>query len=368
MKYLLTVLTCLMLIACGENKSKKTSVSTDDYLHVIDLNKAKVSNIRASELFTGITPIVLETTKESLFGAVNKAVITSDYIIILDIAIANALFLFRKDGTFVHKFGRVGGGPGEYVNIWDFCYDGTTETIYTLDTQQRRISLYNIHTGEFLKSINLNRINGLSSNIYCQAGELYIDLKHSTSNEKHILNRINQSTGEIEESWFDLETYNQNIDYIGKSFLFGDGSSLKFSSFLMSSIMLFEKGKITPFLTFAPEYTLEKKDLKNIDFSGDYFELVNKLSRTRKVHNISDYFEHKDLIFLKFGLDPRMIVYNQKTKEAITRGLLNDFFYAEDFLRAKNNETDPIFIAKDDKGFYDLRLLKKEDLNENLHQ
>jgi len=249
MKHLFTTLICLMLIvSCERNK---TSFSIDDYLHVIDLNKTEPVELKLSELFANVTPIVLETTQQSLIGKIDKVVVTSEYIIVLDLSIADALFLFTKDGTFLHKFGRVGNGPGEYVSVWDFCYD-TTGTVYMLDAQSSRINLYDIHTGSFLKSIKLNVENGFSRYIYYQAGELYADLSYfENENGRYLLNRINKSTGSIEESWFDLETYSKNVDYIRRNpFFFGDGNSFKFHTFFMDGMMSVEKNKIIPFLAF----------------------------------------------------------------------------------------------------------------------
>ena len=105
MKHIFTILISLMFITLCEGQ-KAPSVA--DYLHVIDLDKAKPEIVNMSEVFANITPIALETTKESLLGMINKVVVTPEHFIVLDGAIAKALFLFKKDGTFVRKFGRVG--------------------------------------------------------------------------------------------------------------------------------------------------------------------------------------------------------------------------------------------------------------------
>jgi len=348
MKHLFTTLICLMLIASCE--SNKTSSSTDDYLHVIDLSKTEFADIKLSELFTKVTPIILETTKQSLIGYISKVAITSEYIIVLDHTV-KALFLFAKDGTFVRKFGRIGNGPGEYSHVSDFCYDNTTETIYML-CNNGMVNLYNIHTGFFLKSIKLN-VNGYSRYIYYQDGELYTDLSYfTTESENYLLNRRNQSTGNIEEAWFDVEKYAKNIDYtVRNPFLFGDGNSFKFHTYFMDGIIQVKKGKITPFLAFTPKYTLEKKDVQGLDFSdGAGRNIYETLIKTNKVFNIRTYFEHKDVIFLDFrlgGLAYRTLIYNQKTKDFKAGNVFNDLMYKE-----INLYSSPQFIACDDNGAY----------------
>jgi len=351
MKHILTTLICLMLLitAC---ENKKVSFSLEDYLHVIDLNKTEFVDIKLSELFASVTPIVLETTKESLIGNISKAVITPEYIIVFDASVAKALFLFRKDGTFLHKFGRVGNGPGEYSHIASFCYDNATGTIYMLDFHTNNVNLYDIHTGEFLKSIKLKNDNGFSQSIYYHAGELYTGLSNFTNNnEKKLLNRRNQATGSIEKSWFDLEIYSKNIDYIGTNpFLFGDGNSFKFHTFFMDGIMSVEKGKITPFLTFTPEYTLENNDLNSLNLDNIALEFYTKLPKTNKVFNINTYFEHKNLLFLQFNLSsvfPQTLIYNQKTKDFRVGKTLDDILFEE-----TAPYYFPQFVAYDDNGLY----------------
>jgi len=373
MKYLLQSLICLILLtACERNTKNNTSFSVDDYLHVIDLNKT-APEIPLSEVFAKVTPIVLETTKESLLGCVNKVIATPKYLIVYDGLVANALFLFKKDGTFLHRFGSIGKGPGEYSSISDFCYDETTGTIYMLDFQTNRVNLYDIHTGSFLKSIQLRNNNGFSQSIYYQNGELYTDLRNFTNeNERYLLNRRNQSTGDIEEVWLDLKTYSKGIDYLDKvPFLFGDGNSFKFNTFFMDGIMSIEKNKITPFLAFTPEYTIDMNDLKGQDLNLRMPYAGINWVKTNKVYNIRAYFEQKNLIYLEFllglGRKFKKVLYNQNSREAKYIGHFDDLIFKEE---AKGYQYfSPMFIAYGNNGlFSDLEYNDMKNLKELLEK
>jgi len=377
----------MLVTACERNTKNKTPFSTDDYLHVIDLNKT-APEIPLSEVFASVTPIVLETTRESLIGRINKIIATPEYLIVLDKSIANALFLFKRDGTFVHKFGRIGGGPGEYSKISNFCYDKATGTIYMLDFQTNRVNLYDIYTASFLKSIQLqNNYKGYSRFIYYHGGELYTDLESFPGPVEHLLYRRNQTTGEIEETWFDIETYSKNIDYAGWNlFLFGDENSFKFHTYFMDGIMQVEKDKITPFLAFTPEYTIDKGDLKDLDLKSDGdtpvdIEIYSHMLKHNKVHEIGPYFEYKDLIFMGFcfGAYPKALIYNKKTKDSkyVHYMFENDLLYKE-VNKDKNSEFSQYlstFIAQDDNGLYAIqdgqtvdnlkKLLKHDRITEN---
>jgi len=336
----------MLIAACGENKSKKTSFSTDDYLHVVDLKN--VSEIPLSAVFASVSPIVLETTKNSLIGDISKVIATPEYLIVFDKGIAKALFLFKKDGTFVHKFGRIGGGPGEYTNIYDFCYDKATCTIYML-CDNGRVNLYDIHTGSFLKSIQLQNHNSFSADIYYHGGELYTTSRNfANKNERYLLSKRNQKTGEIEKSWFDFETYSKNIENIGLNpFLFGDDKSFKFNTSLMDGIMQVENGKITPFLTFNPEFLINTDDLKVFDSKAGNINVHMQGLSLRKLFGVFEYCEHKDLILMRFFSGPQIILYNQKTKESKSMPALKDaLMFKDDILSF------PGFTAQDDNGVY----------------
>ena len=163
----------------------------------------------------------------------------------------------------------------------------------------------------------------------------------------------------ITESWFDLETYSKNIDYPGskKPFLFGNGNSFKFNTFFMDGIMQVEKDKITPFLCFTPEYTVDIADLKKLDKNID-FMVAFHLSVRNKVHNINAYFEHKDLILLDFflttdaGVTIKKVIYNQKTKESKYVAIISDLFYKENDGDSDIPKYCPQFIGYDDNGLY----------------
>jgi len=136
----------------------------------------------------------------------------------------------------------------------------------------------------------------------------------TNEDERYLLNRINQTTGKVEEAWFDFETHSKNVNYnvISSPFLSGD-KSFKFKTPLMDGIMLIEKGKITPFLTFPPEYVYTKDDFKELE-PNTHIPLY--LMNIRKVSNVSIYCERKDFIFMVFLMQtPKKLIYNKETRE-----------------------------------------------------
>lgn len=362
MKHLIAIFFVILLMTCTNNT--KQELSENQNVHVIDIENIDHSNnLKLSELFKDVTPIILETTQESLIGHINKIVITSDHIIILDNMISNAIFIFDKNGLFLRKLGRLGTGPGEYTSISDFCCD-MLHNVYVLDFQSQKINQYELKTGEFKKTIPLDRENGMSWFVEVFDNELYTNLGFFNKEEaREILIHRNKKTGKIIDSWFDVDRYSLNIDFISNNnkspFLCKNDSSFKFKSFFMDSIMAFENNRIIPFLTFTPKFKLDNVDVSNIDFdNSDFF---SSLSRKNKIFDVFTYIEHEDLIIIQFflGLDARTIIYNQKEQETISVNFfIDDLIYNE----IENRQSYPNFLTFDQNGVY--AWLNYDNINE----
>jgi hypothetical protein len=87
--------------------------------------------IKTSELFSIIGPVILETTDNSLLKDISKSYLTKDYIFIKSV---HALFIFDRKGHFLRKIERIGNGPEEYARLSDFDVDEKTNNIYIKQT------------------------------------------------------------------------------------------------------------------------------------------------------------------------------------------------------------------------------------------
>jgi hypothetical protein len=363
MKRLTIILISVITLSCNN----KIDIVKNDNLHIIDLSKIDLSkNIKVSELFSDVTPIVLETTNESLIGHISKMVTTPNHIIIMDNIISNSLFVFDKNGYYLHKIGMIGTGPGEYVSISDFCFD-MYNTIYLLDFQSQNINQYELDSGKFIKTIKLKNEDGMSWFIGYNNDQFYTNMGLFKQKNKNILNQRNSTTGIVNHSWFDLEIYSKGIDFISNNskspFLFSNDNTLKFKAFFMDTIMMIDNNQIKPFLTFTPEYCLNKKDVESIDFAKT--DSFTKLSKKNKIYDLFTYIEHNDLLILQFflGIDVRTIIYNQKEKSIVSVNFfIDDIIYKKDI----DHLTFPKFLNFDENGIFawldynEMVLLKKD--------
>lgn len=123
---------------------------------VIPVDSSKVQTLRidpsnamggnASDFFSEINYIPLETTDESLFGSISKLEITENYFIILD-RNTRSILIFNKNGKFHTKIKGTNGAP-----IWDFSVNKIAKEIrYSRD--QYKTYTYCDYNGKELRTL-----------------------------------------------------------------------------------------------------------------------------------------------------------------------------------------------------------------------
>ena len=96
------------------------------------IDPAFASGVPVSQVFE-VNYIPLETTKESLFGTINKLEINDQYFIIFDRS-TNAILLFDKKGKFHTKI------PGKGADIFSFDYEKEAQRIRIFSTTNKQLS------------------------------------------------------------------------------------------------------------------------------------------------------------------------------------------------------------------------------------
>lgn len=119
----------ILLVGCNQHKQKNSSTETN--LHVVDLYSSE--NFSENGIVAEVGIIKLETNSNCLIGKIDKLIVSNDKIWILDKNIAKTLFVFSLKGDFINTIGKVGKGPGEYMEgLNDFFVDSVNNEIVLL--------------------------------------------------------------------------------------------------------------------------------------------------------------------------------------------------------------------------------------------
>jgi hypothetical protein len=279
-------------------------------LYTVDVDGLKHEDtLYTSSFFKNIRTVILEEHDDALIGDIQWIQAFDDYILIFDFFIAKKLFVFDKNGKFLRQIGKAGRGPGEYIQVIDFCIDPERREIYLLDSGLRKALKYNLDTGEYISSINLPKNDIIHPSLITYAyNKLYLRIYSQEEENDNLLMEFDPKTGKytdyISSKKWNLG-WNHDV-YSMYNFFASQQPLLRYAEMFMNTVFAIEKDSIYPYFTL---------NTKNWTKQVTEEEYDRGLTQAYRIHN---YFEYNDYIHLqyKYRLYRYTVVYNKKTDEA----------------------------------------------------
>lgn len=151
----LALICCLYLLG-GLNANAQKIIHVDSSkVETLRIDPSNAVGGVASDFFTEVNYIPLETTEESLFGSIGQLEVVDDYYIILDHN-THSILIFTKAGKFHAKIKSVQGSGNNY--IWSFCVNKWTKHIIFTKDGYKNLS-YADYDGKVVKTVKLGREN-----------------------------------------------------------------------------------------------------------------------------------------------------------------------------------------------------------------
>lgn len=124
----------VLLFSCKreDNEIVRVNVDVENAVNILDI----------AEYFSP-EYIILETNEQCLIGEIHKAVIYSDYILVLDKHISKGVYLFNRTGKFIRQIGSMGKGRGEYLYLEDFSV--INDKIFLLSGLDGKLLVYDFN-------------------------------------------------------------------------------------------------------------------------------------------------------------------------------------------------------------------------------
>lgn len=111
---------CLVFILTFHSCFQKDSRALFDHKDLIYINTSIKTDIKASDLFKNITYIPLTLPEKTVFGEIDKMVVTDSLYIVGDFYNSQKILFFDQSGKFLTQIFSLGEGPGEYLQLIDF--------------------------------------------------------------------------------------------------------------------------------------------------------------------------------------------------------------------------------------------------------
>ena len=315
MKKTIILLVLGTILSCTSKKDEKSEKNTRNKIRIDVDAKAKYS---LSELISIDSVLILESSENCLLPSVDQIEIFKDK---LYIRCNNTLFIFGSEGHFIHKFCKIGKGPGEYIQLsgFDVMDDGS---LLFSDHRGQKIIKYS-NDGEFIKEVK----TGLWSRGFTTIGNndlAYIYQGVSFSNKsRDRLNYFSISLKKITKSYFHItDTEMRHLAYVmPRNFIKKNQDSVFFFYPPFKDVYLLTKNKAELYYTVDfGKYSLPE-DLLNLNFKARGFS--ERFRRNKNYVPFLYYFyEDKKNKYLSFNYNANhfyAVVDKTKPKEKSTK-------------------------------------------------
>ncbi|MDR0725213.1 MAG: 6-bladed beta-propeller [Prevotellaceae bacterium] len=341
----------IILVSC-KHEQEEIKTKTIDSKSVID----SIFNLSKLGCFSNFIP--LETNENSIISGINKIYFVDNHIYILDRDGGKGVFIFDRNGKFIRKIGRIGGGPGEYVSIDDFTIDKNNLTVYLLANREN-VLLYNID-GKYIRSFKTDfyaskiEYNSSSNKIYFIGDDAGDNLIIADLNGKKI------------KGFFPNEDFGQHVRILINPFNNLDTTVL-YRRFLDDNIYALKDDflHIHYKIDFGEEALSESKLKELLKLDTKQF----KQSLQKFKSHIKYYVENdKNILFYFFhNKIPHLCVYekgNNKSKTCSIINLQDDILYFETFPLIENitDKNEYVFFVEAENFISNIANIKNDSM------
>lgn len=304
-RFSILIVLLLMFSMCQNKKDNSSSFisGTSKSNGLIEINIDKIGKdtpILFSSVFKGFKLVPLETRTECLIGRISKLEIIGDTLYILDSNIAKSLFLFNREGGFIRKIGKIGKGPGEYIQPSYFSVNYKENSILVLDSKQQKIITYSTE-GDFISEFKLGK-DFLPIQIAVQNDLIFIDQLNSKYMQADYLLYGVDKSGKIKTRWLPSDVYQLGFKHpVNNSFnFFTTEKDIKYVKPLFDTIFSISGNQIKPYLHLSTSNKISKEDMVKINSFLETKQYLNFARKYDKFMGITDYIENNRLIMFKF--------------------------------------------------------------------
>jgi len=267
---------------------------------VIDIEKAmkhlSKEKMNFSEFVDSITYIPLETNDSCVTGG-SSSNITANYIFHADM-------MFRRDGSFVRKLGKVGLGPGEYTLALDSKADEKRREFYVFSNDSRKIYIYDFDN-QFIRNVP-GRYPGGRAFMLLENGNILLERTYLGYFEGfYEYQVIDNKTGAILYKRENVAINDDDIRGLRSNNFWRFNNEIYYFENLTDTIFRLNKnGEIT-----SPRFVIKlgKYGIRDKDSNSD-----NRLLRIGGIHECSEFLFFS-ITSNNFGL--YYAAYNKKTGE-----------------------------------------------------
>ena len=295
----------------------------------IDPNKANDMTLYSS-IFEKIDYIPIETNDTFLIGSIDKLLVTTDYLFILDRQICKTVFCTDSKGKALFKIHKLGNGPGEYIDINDIEYDKHSNELLLLCSYANKILYFNTQ-GEFIreKKIPMKGLllgmppnnNTILYRDYC------VELQEQKLNKVANLILCNKESQITESAYFSSKVH-KSVTWTSFPQFSKIQDTLSIKPDHSGIVYHIYDNQIKPIFRFDfGEYNIDKKYWEQATSKGMTSKKMHEYTSSRKICESKCFFETNDALFLFYrqGKDFNNVFFSKKSGKTLhSKRFIND--------------------------------------------
>lgn len=333
MKNILFPLICivfsLLTSACSQRKPHSyTQIMVDS----LKIDVTATSQVKNGDSLKVNKIIKLEDDSINPIGTIDKVVVTSEMVFVLDKTYSRFLYVFTKNGDLLYKIGKKGNGPGEYFRgPKDFYVDETLKKIIVFESESKKLFCYNFD-GDLVEIKKIRKSWPYSFAI--KNSSTYFAYKTVEKPDSTFLVRIQDAN---ENTSFKYKQLYNKRDFVKDECFFYNYKFVYFVEDFNNDIVAFNNKGIEKIITIDFGTNSIEKDFLN---SYKNEEFVKMAVSNQKATNITQIVETDELFAFQYSYKKLrfQVIQNKSNKKYLNGIVLNNGYFPSSVYSSFNNQ------------------------------
>jgi hypothetical protein len=308
MKIIIYLLLGFVLSGCTHSIREHVSIPS------IRIDADRIETLKLSDFFTDVSYIPL--TDSSLVSTIERAKIYDDKLFLL--TNKSVLVFDVNSGRFLSSVRHSGGGPGEYISLYDMLYDKEENVIELLDMNKQKVLRYgmdNHFISEFKTSFSSFAFHKIAPSTY-----LFYNNNMTSDITDRKLIRYDTRTSKMVASYFPIDKHMASYFFTADANNFGSAVNPSFH-FCPSDTIYGFTGNYEPYakyvLDFGKNHTPPQFYKKNY---SDILDFSVKATKQNYIYLYDNFCENDHMAMLFFRNDENIywVLYDKNTQLAHT--------------------------------------------------
>jgi hypothetical protein len=309
----------LLLCACSHPVREQRDIP------LIRIDADDVEVLKSSDKFSEVSYTPLSDS--SLIGTVERVKIHDDKLFLL--TDQSVLAFDVNSGKALLNISHPGGGPGEYISLYDMLYDKNENTVELLDMNEQKVLKYGfdgLFISEFKTSFSSFAFRKITPSVY-----LFYNNNMASDITSHKLVLFDTKTSKIVARHFPIDKHMATYFFTIDAGNFGSEANPSFHFSASDTVYGFTAESHVPYpmyvLNFGKHHVPPRFYKENFT---DIHDFAEKAAQNSYIYTHNNFYENDRIAALSFFHDRKSywVLYDKDTQKVTTANRWIDDYHA----------------------------------------